>query len=231
MSRSQRKPRRTAGARHFFSDPEAAGGLFSRSTTDLHEERLDVVTQRILSLGARSVLDLGCGEGTLLVRLANQPQFTRIVGIDICLESLAVARSSLSLTMDTTDSRIALIPGSFTETDQSLCGFDAAVLLETIEHIDPNRLSLVENAVFRCYRPRSVCVTTPNQEYNVLHGMSPGAFRHPDHRFEWDRPRFQRWALGIASRNGYAVQFDDIGPLDPILGASTQMAVFHLAKD
>ena len=85
--------------------------------------------------------------------------------------------------------------------------------------------------MFRCYRPLTVLVTTPNQEYNVLHGMRPGALRHPDHRFEWDRRRFRRWAFGIACRNGYAVEFDDIGALDPALGASTQMAIFQVDED
>jgi hypothetical protein len=71
-------------------------------------------------------------------------------------------------------------------------------------------------------------ITTPNQEYNVVHGMNPGAFRHPDHRFEWDRPKFRRWACGVAARHAYSVAFDDIGECHPTRGASTQMASFTL---
>lgn len=126
------------------------------------------------------------------------------------------------------DGRIELVHGSFTDATLLLQGFDAGVMLETIEHVDPGQLSLVERAVFDSYRPTHVLVTTPNREFNVLHGLPPGAFRHPDHRFEWDRSQFRRWALGIASRNGYSVRFNDIGPPDVLFGAPTQLAAFRI---
>jgi hypothetical protein len=81
--------------------------------------------------------------------------------------------------------------------------------------------------VFRRARPATVIVTTPNRDYNVLHGMPEDALRHPDHRFEWGRARFRGWAFGTARRNGYAAHFDDIGDVDPLLGGSTQMATFR----
>jgi len=223
MSRSRSTPR------HSFEGVESAHcDSGARTTTRLHEERLNAVISQLLAANARSVLDLGCGEGDLLIRLAHQPGFERIVGVDISPEALAHARRSLELDAYKDDKRIELMHASFTEANENLRGFDAGVLLETIEHIDPNRLPLLEHAVFRCCRPLTVLITTPNQEYNVLHGMPPGARRHADHRFEWDRRRFKRWAFGIASRNGYEVRFDDIGPPDQNLGASTQMAIFRL---
>lgn len=197
------------------------------ATSTLHEMRLEAVNACLLGAGVRSVLDLGCGDGDLLVTLARQAQFERIVGIDISHESLASARRTLMLDIGATGGRIDVMYASFTEANPQLCGFDAGVMLETIEHIDPGRLSLVENAVFRGFRPRTVLVTTPNRDYNVLHGIPPGSFRHADHRFEWDRRQFRRWASGVASRHHYAVRFDDIGPVDSQLGASTQMALFQ----
>lgn len=194
--------------------------------TPLHERRLAVITGALLAAGARSVLDLGCGEGVLMARLAEQAQFTRLLGIDVSGCALETAREVLCLDPLALPGRIAVLHASFTESDPQFCGFDAAVMLETIEHVDPGRLSLVERAVFGCYRPRTVLITTPNQEYNAVHGMNPGVFRHPDHRFEWDRPRFRRWACGVAQRHGYSVAFRDIGDCHPTRGASTQMASF-----
>ena len=199
--------------------------------TSLHEQRLSAVTGALLANGARSVLDLGCGEGVLMARLAEQAQFTRLVGIDVSACALEVAREVLRLDPLALPGRIAVLHASFTEADPQFRGFDAAVMLETIEHVDPGRLSLVERAVFGCYRPRTVLITTPNQEYNAVHGMSPGALRHPDHRFEWDRPRFRRWACGVAQRHGYSVAFQDIGDCHPTRGASTQMAHFTSGAD
>ena len=199
-------------------------GRFHESS--LHDERLDTVVQHLLESNASQVLDLGCGGGELLQRLVKQGQFERIIVIDIDEVSLGQARRALGLDLLDESSRIQVRYGSFEEADAQLHGFDAATLVETIEHIDPGRLSRVEIAVFGGMRPRVVLVTTPNVEYNVLHGMPPGEKRHPDHRFEWSRARFRQWARGVAERNRYRVSFIDIGEYDPQYGSSTQMARF-----
>ncbi|MEX2480870.1 MAG: methyltransferase [Gammaproteobacteria bacterium] len=194
--------------------------------TELHCERLETVVSALLASGAHRVIDLGCGEGELLQRLRPHRQFRRLVGIDIDERALSAARTALALDWLTPDERLEVRYGSFEEVARDLIGFDAAVMLETIEHIEPGRLSKVERAVFGGLRPLTVLITTPNQEYNVLHGMAPGARRHPGHRFEWTRAQFRQWARGAAERNHYAVTFIDLGPVDPIHGSSTQMARF-----
>jgi 3' terminal RNA ribose 2'-O-methyltransferase Hen1 len=194
--------------------------------SELHQERMDTVVRHLLNSGANRVLDLGCGPGELLQRLAAHPQFNCIVGIDIDTEALAAARLALGLDLPDRADAVQVRYGSFEEVDRSLAGFDAAALVETIEHIDPRRLSRVEHAVFGAMRPGTVLVTTPNEEYNVLHGMAPGQLRHRGHRFEWNRARFRQWARGVAARRDYVVSFIDIGPPDPLRGSSTQMAQF-----
>src|SRR5262249_24088050 len=106
--------------------------------------------------------------------------------------------------------------------------FDAAALVEVIEHLDPPRLSALERVVFEFARPRVVVVTTPNREHNVkFDGLPTGAFRHRDHRFEWTRAEFQAWANGVAERFGYRVQFRPVGEEDAAVGPPTQMGVFE----
>ncbi len=194
--------------------------------SELHEERLETVIRHLLDAGAGSVVDLGCGRGELLLRLAREGSIERIVGIDLDTAALSEARRSLGLGPDGGRGRVRALFGSFERDDPRLRGFDAATLVETIEHVDPRRLSLVEQTVFARCAPGTVLITTPNQEYNVVHGLPPGAMRHPDHRFEWTRGKFRGWATGVARRHGYAVRFIDIGPPDPTLGSSTQMARF-----
>lgn len=195
-------------------------------TTPLHDKRLETVVSALLASGATSVLDLGCGPGELLLRLRAHKQFVRLLGIDVDERALADARFALGLDWLRPDPRLAVRLGSFTEVDRDLTGFDAAVLLETIEHIDPGHLQRVERAVFATMHPGLVLVTTPNQEYNVLHGMQAGRKRHPGHHFEWTRAQFQHWAGGVAQRHGYTASFADLGPPDPVRGSSTQMARF-----
>ena len=127
--------------------------------------------------------------------------------------------------------RVKLIHGSLMYRDKRLEGFDAAAVVEVVEHLDPPRLSAFERVLFEFARPRTVVLTTPNREFNVKwETVGGGRFRHPDHRFEWTRQEFQEWAKGIAARFGYNVRFVAVGPEDEKLGPPTQMGIFEAAK-
>lgn len=196
-------------------------------STPLHEERLDVVIEHLRGGAVETVLDLGCGSGALLERLLAEPRLRRIVGVDRSPDALLTARQRLIPDDGPGDERLSLRQGSVTDVDGDLRGFDAAVLVETLEHLDPGHLSKLERSVFTRLRPALVVVTTPNREYNALYGLRPDEYRHPHHRFEWDRPRFERWAAGVAGRSRYSVTFEGIGRADAWYGSSTQMGVFR----
>ena len=195
----------------------------------LHEQRLELVRAVLRESGATSVLDLGCGEGRLLRRLLDERQFTRIVGMDVSYRSLEIAADRLKLDRmpPTQRERIALLHGSLVYRDARLAGFDAAAVVEVIEHLDPPRLEAFERVAFEFARPGVLALTTPNAEYNVVWPTLPaGELRHRDHRFEWTRAEFAAWAAAVASRFGYAVRFAPVGPARPDVGAPSQMAVF-----
>jgi 3' terminal RNA ribose 2'-O-methyltransferase Hen1 len=175
------------------------------------------------------VLDLGCGAGTLLRELLKDKQFEEVVGMDVSIRSLEAAQRRLKLDRlpPTQAGRAKLIHGSLMYRDRRLEGFDAAAVVEVIEHLDPPRLSAFERVLFELAKPRTVVLTTPNREYNVTWEALPaGQFRHPDHRFEWAREEFQRWAQAVAGRFGYAVRFLPVGPEHAEYGSPTQMGVF-----
>jgi 3' terminal RNA ribose 2'-O-methyltransferase Hen1 len=196
--------------------------------TSLAEQRRDAVLAVLRRTGATSVVDLGCGEGKLLRLLLDDPAYRRIVGVDVSHRSLEIAARRLRLEQlpDRARERITLHQSSLTYRDPKLAGFDAAVLMEVIEHVDPPRLGALEHTVFAAARPGSVLVTTPNVEYNARFELPDGSTRHPDHRFEWTRAEFQDWAARVATGHGYAVHFEPVGPVDPELGPPTQLALF-----
>lgn len=197
----------------------------------LHTLRLNLVATKLKSLEVKSVLDLGCGEGKLLRRLLADRSFERITGMDVSHRALEVAASRLQLDRmpDRQRQRIDLIQGSLLYRDKRLTGFEAAVLVEVIEHLDRLRLAALERVVFEFARPRHLVVTTPNREYNVLFPALPaGMMRHGDHRFEWTRAEFQQWAKTTATQHGYEVIFEVIGPVDDEHGAPSQMALFSI---
>jgi 3' terminal RNA ribose 2'-O-methyltransferase Hen1 len=195
----------------------------------LHEQRLGATVAVLKASGARRVLDLGCGEGRLLRRLLADPQFAEIVGVDVSVRALERARDRLELDRlpPARRERVTLLHGSLTYRDKRLAGFEAAAVVEVIEHLDPPRLAAFERVLFEAARPGTVVLTTPNLEYNPrFEGLPAGRLRHRDHRFEWTRAELRAWAEGVAGRFGYGVRFLPVGPEDPEVGPPTQMAVF-----
>jgi len=195
----------------------------------LAEERAGAAVAALKGSGAKRVLDLGCGEGKLLKILMKDKTFEQIVGMDVSHRALEIAARRLRLEElpQRLRDRVRLMHGSLTYRDRRLEGFDAACLVEVIEHQDTARLAALERVVFECAKPGTVIVTTPNVEYNVKFETLPaGKLRHKDHRFEWTRTEFQNWAGGAARRFGYSVRFVPVGCEDPALGSPTQMAVF-----
>jgi SAM-dependent methyltransferase len=215
--------------------PEAERGLVcSRAggtepkPVPLAVQRRDAVLAVLRESGARSVGDLGCGDGALTKQLISEKGIDRVIAADVSARALAIAARRLRLERLSEAKRatITLIQSALTYRDERLTNLDAAVLMEVIEHVDDARLPALERAVFGFAAPSSVIVTTPNAEHNAVYGMAPGALRHPDHRWEWTRAQFRRWAGQVAATYGYSVRFAGAGPEAPEAGQPTQLAVF-----
>ena len=195
----------------------------------LAEQRRGAVLAVLRAAGARRVADLGCGEGALTAALLADQAFTEIVAADVSSRALEIAERRLRLDRmpQRQRDRVRLIQSALTYRDQRLAGFDALVLMEVIEHVDPHRLPALERTVFTDAAPAQVVVTTPNVEFNVrFEFLAPGAMRHRDHRFEWTRAEFAAWAERVAAEHGYDVRFLPVGRDDPEVGPPTQLAVF-----
>jgi 3' terminal RNA ribose 2'-O-methyltransferase Hen1 len=206
-------------------DPGAEREL--EHTVSLRDQRLGTVQAVIQASGAKRVLDLGCGGGMLLERLVRDG-YELVTGVDVSPRALTLAERRLKLDRlpATKRERISLLHSPLTYRDRRLRGYDAAALVEVIEHFDPPRLHAVEQNVFANAQPKTVVVTTPNAEYNPVWESLTG-FRHPDHRFEWTREQFADWASRVAGEHGYGVRLMPIGPEEPDFGPPTQMAVFE----
>lgn len=194
----------------------------------LHDLRHQRVVEELKRLGIKKVIDLGCGNGKLLKVLHQEPSFTKIAGTDVSLRELEILNRRQE---KWNDPRLVIFQSSLLYLDDRYRGYDAALLVEVIEHIELDRLAMVEKQLFQYIQFPYVIITTPNREYNRLfEELAEGALRHSDHRFEWTRAEFESWGNRVAKEYGYQVRFEAVGEEDSKLGAPSQMAVFEAKK-
>jgi 3' terminal RNA ribose 2'-O-methyltransferase Hen1 len=195
----------------------------------LNEQRMASVVAEVESARAGSVIDLGCGEGKLLKQLLPLKSVTRLAGLDVSHRALEIAHERLNIDRlpKALQGKLTLLHGSLIYRDARIEGYDIATVVEVIEHLDQSRLGAFTRVLFEYARPGTIVMTTPNREYNVkFPTLKAGQLRHADHRFEWTRAEFEAWSGEQAMRFGYDVRFGPVGPVDDVVGAPTQMAVF-----
>jgi 3' terminal RNA ribose 2'-O-methyltransferase Hen1 len=208
--------------------PETEGLLEEKLS--LNKIRIKMVVEKLIELGAETVIDLGCGEGRLLKQLLSKKRFSKITGLDVSVRALERGSERLRLARmpERQAQRIELLHGSLMYRDKRMEGYDAATVIEVIEHMDTVRLRSFERVLFEHAKPPSIIVTTPNREYNeMFENMPEGDLRHPDHRFEWTRKQFRDWSRRVAEEYGYKVEFHEVGPVEGEYGSPTQMGIFQ----
>jgi 3' terminal RNA ribose 2'-O-methyltransferase Hen1 len=202
----------------------------------LNRQRFAVVQELIERLQPRSLVDLGCGDGSFIGFLANGAllhPMERIIGMDVSASELARAKTRMEHLSSLPGRRtpVEWLLGSLLYRDPRIKGLDMAILIEVIEHIDPWRLPALERQVFGEGGYASIVVTTPNREFNLIYGLSEEhSLRHRDHRFEWTRQEFQEWVQKIASQYGYEWQIQGIGTVSLDHGSPSQMVLFQKSK-
>ncbi|KAK7267183.1 hypothetical protein RIF29_19848 [Crotalaria pallida] len=223
--------------------------LFSPS---LSKQRVEFAVQRILESGATTLLDFGCGSGSLLDALLNySTSLEKIAGVDISQKGLIraakVLNSKLVRNSDPALQRadvksLILYEGSITKFGSGLHGFDIGTCLEVIEHMEEDQACLFGDVALSYFCPKILIVSTPNFEYNVVLQKSnmiqedesdekrllqSCKFRNHDHKFEWTREQFTQWASDLAARHNYIVDFSGVGgAADVEPGFASQIAVF-----
>lgn len=205
----------------------------------LHQQRHQFVVDFIQKNKTKKVVDLGCGECTLLKRLKFHREIEHLVGVDV--NGAKVKKKMHSLAPISTDYLqpsedqlcVEMYQGSVTDRDARLRGFDLALSIELIEHLPVPDVERFSEVLFGYMAPVHAIISTPNSDFNPL---LPGlrGFRHPDHKFEWTRQEFQSWAEKVCAQFGYEVDITGVGQApdgrQAQFGFCSQIAVFHRLK-
>eukprot|EP00794_Sanderia_malayensis_P015756 gene15756-17345_t len=223
-----------------MEEKEEESLLGPKFSPPLYMQRYDAIVALVKECNAKTFLDAGCSEGRLLTNVKFHCQSVEeIVGIDIDRDILLLNKFRIMplnaeyLVKRTRRLRMSLYQGSVSEPDLSMKNIDFVACVEVIEHLEEETLASFPAAMFGVLKPKTIAITTPNAEFNVLFPNFSG-FRHPDHKFEWTRKEFQTWCLDCSRVYGYSVEFSGIGngPTGAEgLGGCSQMAVFRQLPD
>ncbi len=215
------------------NDNDAAEGEENPRANSIHNPlntaRHLAVKEAVLQSGAQSVIDLGCGEGQLTELLLKESQLKKVTAADVATLALerAARRLNSQKLAENIKEKLTIMQAALTYRDERFKGYDAACLVEVIEHIDRERLPALERVVFEFAAPKTVIITTPNREFNKNYAkLEEGGFRHPDHRFEWTGEEFTAWAEQVGQKFGYSFKICGIGAADENGCRPTQMGVF-----
>ncbi|XP_064003174.1 small RNA 2'-O-methyltransferase [Pogoniulus pusillus] len=203
-------------------------------TPPLSKQRYQFVKDLVAKYRPKKVADLGCADCKLLWMLKFCSCIEVLVGLDISASTMKEKMHMLSplpvdyLQPTERSLTVTLYHGSVAHKDPCMLGFDLVTCIELIEHLEESELKKFPEVVFGFMAPSIVVISTPNVEFNTL---LPGVtlFRHPDHKFEWNRAQFQSWALETARHYDYAVEFTGVGhPPRGMenIGFCTQIGVF-----
>lgn len=112
-----------------------------------------------------TVLEYGCGSGSLLLGLAREPRFTRCIGVDISDRARdGVGRAWSDMTPGDLDKVTLLAPRNDVVPDVPDASVDVAICVATVEHVVNPYVVLDE--LFRIARPgASLVCSVPNYAY------------------------------------------------------------------
>ncbi|NWS65958.1 HENMT methyltransferase, partial [Crotophaga sulcirostris] len=200
----------------------------------LYKQRYQFVKDLVEKHKPKKVADLGCGDCTLLWMLKYCSCIEVLAGLDVCANTMKENMHRLTplpgdyLQPTERSLTVTLHHGSVAHKDPCMLGFDLVTCIELIEHLEESELKKFPEVVFGYMAPSIVVITTPNSEFNPL---LPGLilFRHPDHKFEWNRAQFESWALEAARSYDYSVEFTGVGQPPTGMenvGFCTQIGVF-----
>lgn len=184
----------------------------------LYKERISSIYSILINNNVTSVLELGCGTGRLLQKLAESKKFSKLMGIDNSEKRVTKAQKT------TKDYDVQVLKQSFLEikNPKEFNNYDAIVASEVIEHLVPEDLEKLISLIFEKISPNIVIFTTPNKTYNCNYETLYNGMRHSSHIFEYDETDIKKLTDKII--NSYPIYSYEKKYCDP--NCATHLIIF-----
>lgn len=175
----------------------------------------DAVVYPMLGAARGAVLEYGCGAGSLLLHLAREDRFTRVVGVDISETVLANVRRSVETCPAAVAEKVTLLqPGNDRLPQVPDGSIDLLISVATIEHvIDPY---LVLDELFRIAAGGATLIcSVPNYAYlkhriALLRGELPRTGTDEPVR-NWRQAGWDGMHLHTFTQRAFATLLEDCG--------------------
>lgn len=196
-------------------------------TPTFNQMRRSAISDVIAASGAKTIIDLGCGDGSFVFSLHGQNRYEKLAGMDASAQNIENARKKFDSPFFHRRKSPEFFIGSITYRDKRISGYDAVILSEVIEHFEPERMDGVMRNILGEARPKLFVMTTPNKAYNQeFPFLEAGEFRHPDHRHEFGEDEFISFCEKYAAVFGYDLEISHVGVELSRIGSPTFMGIF-----
>lgn len=171
----------------------------------LHERRHKLIASIINKLKCKTIVDLGCSEGSMITELFKYKE----------LESLKI------LAFDSNPIKVRKINKKFhsgfnvlarncnilyPNIDKSDLNPDMVTCIEIIEHLETHDRIRLLKLIRKVYVPKQIILTTPNIEYNKHFNLEPNTLRRRDHKTEYTFNEFNEIIVTELSKS-YDISF------------------------
>ena len=199
---------------------------------DNHCERLfkisNILTSELHNYGKSNIIDIGCGEGRYITRLAQEITDYDYFAIDTDEEVLnrAINRCRNKgienvIFYDNLDRFIDI-----SNNDDEVY---SVILTEVIEHMPMDKAKNLVKKVIQNINFNTIIITTPDKTFNK-HYFDEGK-RHEDHDFELDKAGFKRFIEKCIGASKVKLSIEFVGLGDEVDGVSTsQMCIIRKKK-
>jgi SAM-dependent methyltransferase len=158
-----------------------------------HKVRIENVIYLLKKSGSKKIIDFGCGDGQVIGCFLKENYFENILGVDVDLESVEIARQNY---ISNTQTTVELVSGGVSALENLNEKYEAIIMVEVIEHMSRKEIGDLAELIFGHMGIDNFIFTTPL----AVPRLSQSELELKQHLFEWDKDELESWANEVVKK-------------------------------